>query len=265
MRKILYFVAVSLLGISCNRDDEKGTTEQSNLELKVSTTQDLSNLRVGESVEVRFEIQDKDTINTTYVLRPQTEYGEELHQKIGVDFSFRGRNPKFGYYEDVNEIKLKSELQAGIFYIKILQPGTFRHKYILEKYVKGAKVSEAVADFSFNAVKIDAWTYVERLGNNKYRKHWKFKIDDGKNWDDTSFDSDKTNIYNVLYKNVRYTQDDGKIKADQERNFRHPEESNTNKFAPLSSELIDEIVIEQRTSSAVSKSIIYYNVRIQER
>lgn len=278
MRKILYFVAVSLLGVSCNRDDnnnEKEKPKDINVGFKVSTTQDLSNLQVGERLVVDFEIEDKDTINTTYVIKSEVT-SVMYHQRRGTDFHMQveDRDENNNYkYTNINELSLKSREQKGGFYLEILQPGSFQHKYILEKYVNGKKVGETTADFSFNAVKITAWTYHKELKNQtlirrgKYARYYKFIIDDGNQQYDNYLENvnGKTHTYKAYYLGRYHYSDNGEISAHHEKEYRGEDYWKFGEIpalAFLASNHVDEISIQQKQADGTINNIIYKNIPI---
>lgn len=278
MRKIFYLVAVSLLGISCNRDDnnndEKKETKDINVGFKVSTTQDLSNLQVGERLVVDFEIEDKDTINATYVVKPEVK-SVMYHQRRGVDFHMQvedrdeNNNHK---YTNVNELSLKSREQKGGFYLEILQPGSFQHKYILEKYVNGKKVGETSADFLFNAVKITAYTYHQQIQSpgtwrhSKHLRYYKFIIDDGNQQYDNYLENvnGKEHTYSALYRDHHHSEGNSKFSAHQEKEFRWNEEQEK-KPTQVYSHIIKEISIQQKQADGTINNIVYKNIPIVEK
>lgn len=268
-----YFVSlVLLLGVSCNRSSDDNPIPQKNdISLKVSTTQDLSNLQVGEKLIVNFEIEDKDTINTTYVIKPETMSIRD-HQRRGVDYFIQveendeNNNLK---YTNIKELSLKSHQQKGGFYLEILQPGAFKHKYILEKYKNGVKVDESSADFLFNAVKITAWTYYNRSGN-RFRRYYKFFIDDGTQQYDNYLENvnGKLHTYNALYYDHRHSEGDQSFSAHQEKEFRYEDywklgqASEPGLFAKRT---LDEIFIQQKQADGTINNIIYKNIPIEIR
>lgn len=277
MRKILYFVAVSLLGISCNRDENNNEKEKSkdiNVGFKVSTTQDLSNLQVGERLVVDFEIEDKDTINTTYIIKPET-INAIAHQRRGVDYFLQvedydeNNNLK---YTNIKELPFTSQKQKGNFYLEILQPGTFHHKYILEKYVKGVKVGETSAEFLFNAVKITAWTYYQRtqrsgiFQRSKHRRYYMFSIDDGNQQYDNYLENvnGKSHTYSALYREHRHSEGDNRFSAHQEKEFRWSEEQEKEPVR-VHSHTIEEISIQQKQADGTINNIVYKNIPIIEK
>lgn len=274
MRKILYFVAVSLLGISCNRDENNNEKEKSkdiNVGFKVSTTQDLSNLQVGERLVVNFEIEDKDTINTTYIIKPEV-LSVMYHQRRGVDFHMQvedrdeNNNHK---YRNVNEMSLKSREQKGGFYLEILQPGSFQHKYILEKYVNGKKVGETSADFLFNAVKINAFTFYRKISDrNPHRRYYKFIIDDGSQQYDNYLENinGKTHTYKAVHGKISHSEGDGSISAHQEKEFRWEDYWRDGQSqARIRSPYVEEISIQQKQSDGTINHIVYKNIPIIEK
>lgn len=276
MRKILYFIAVSLLGISCNRDDnnndgEKETPKEINVGFKVSTTQDLSNLQVGERLVVNFEIEDKDTINTTYVIKPEV-VSVMYHQRRGVDFHMQveDRDENNNYkYTNINELSLKSREQKGGFYLEILQPGSFQHKYILEKYVNGKKVGETTADFSFNAVKITAFTFYRKISNrHPHRRYYKFIIDDGSQQHDNYLENinGKAHTYKAIHGGISHYEGDGSISAHQEKEFRWEDYwKDGQSQGRIRSPYVEEISIKQIHADGISNHIVYKNIPIIEK
>lgn len=271
-----YFVSlVLLLGVSCSRNgDDSSIPKKDNISLKISTTQDLSNLQVGEKLIVNFEIEDKDTINTTYVLRPETMSIRD-HQRIDIDYLMQveegdeNNKPK---YKNVNKLSLKSHQQKGGFYLEVLQPGSFKHKYILEKYKNGVKEEETSMDFLFNAVKITAWTYsIETQTPNLFRhsihrRLYKFIIDDGNQQYDNYLENvnGKKHTYNSLYIGQNHSEGDSEFSAHQEKEFRWSEEQE--KSPPhIHSTTIKAISIQQKQADGTVNNIIYKDIPIEVR
>lgn len=276
IKRISYLVVVLLLLVSCNsrEDSITNTTEEKKeiqLNFKVSTTQDLSNLQVGERLLVDFEIEDKDTINTTYVIKPEV-LSVMYHQRRGIDFNMQvedkdeNNNLK---YTNVNELSLKSREQKGGFYLEILEPGTFQHKYILEKYVNGKKVGETSAEFLFNAVKITAFTFYRKISNrHPHRRYYKFIIDDGSQQYDNYLENinGKTHTYIAEHGGIYHKEGDGSIVAHQEKEFRWEDYwRNGQNPGYIRTPYVEKISITQKHADGTINHMEYKNIPIEIR
>lgn len=267
IRKIYYLVIVLLLSVSCSRDGESESKpkpiEQSNLRLKVLTAQDISNLQVGQRLKVNFEIDDRDNDNVSYIIRPETE-NKVFHQRLDEDYFLQIEKES----EIIRETKivLNSKQQKGSFYIYILKPGNFQHKYILEKYVNGAKVGETSANLLFNAVKITAWTYHQKINKSTHRRYYKFLIDDGNEQFDNYLENvnGKVHTYSALYREHRHSEANNTFSAHQEKEFRWNEDQ---KKSPtrVHSHIIDELAIQQKQADGTINNIVYKNITIEEK
>lgn len=273
IRKIYYLVIVLLLSVSC-RDGESESKpkpiEQSNLRLKVLTAQDISNLQVGQRLKVNFEIDDRDNDNVSYIIRPETE-NKVFHQRLGDDYLLQIKKEGSKFMNprntiNVNKIVLDSKQQKGDFYIYILKPGNFQHKYILEKYVNGAKVGETSANLLFNAVKITAWTYHQKINKSTHRRYYKFLIDDGNEQFDNYLENvnGKVHTYSALYREHRHSEANNTFSAHQEKEFRWNEDQ---KKSPtkVHSHIIDELAIQQKQADGTINNIVYKNITIEEK
>lgn len=276
---LMSLVALAIV-VSCNRDDAKSPNEESPkpstpVHFSISAKNNVSNLQVGNMLPVNFSITDTDTLNATYVIRPETE-NAVFHQKLGVDFLLKEEVMKkkgiLGntVFASVKEIKLTPKQLKGVFFIHILRPGSFQHKYILEKYVNGVKKEETSEPLLFSAVKITAWTYREEVrsagtwNHSIHRRHWKFIIDDGKEKFDNYLTSgkNKTHTYKVLYAGKTYQEGDGSISADEEKEYRAYEDRK--KTAPdIPSRVIENITIQQKQPDGMINNITYENIPVE--
>lgn len=270
--------------IACNRgnDDAKPPVVEppktsTPATISISTEKNISNLQVGEMFPIKFNIVDSDTLDATYVIRPETE-NAVFHQKLGVDFELKEEVMKSNTPSDslvltsVKKINLTPKQLQGKFFIHILRPGSFQHKYILEKYVKGVKKEETAVDFLFSAVKITAWTYHEEVrppgtwNRSVHRRYWKFVIDDGKEKFDNYLTTDKrkTHTYTALYAGRTYHEGDGSISADVEKEYRASEDRK--KTAPdIPSMVIENITIQQKQPDGMLNNITYKNIPVEIR
>lgn len=218
----------------------------------------LNSLQVGDRLKVSIDISDKDTLNAQYTITPKTE-NAVFHQIIGKDYKLYVFDDALGAYINTKEIKLSPKKLKSNFYIEILQPGSFQHEYQVEKIVNGKSVAKVNKEFSFNAVKITAWTYAEQVvppgtwNRSEHRRYYKFIIDDGNEKFDnflTTTDS-KTHTYEVTYAGDKYTEERGDFSANVEKEFR---ESRQTKITPekVPSTILEEIRIQQKYGNLIN-------------
>lgn len=269
----LAFAMLTFFFIGCNRDQEPKTDtspQTPSIDWSLSTQNNLSNLQVNDRISIDFEIRDQDTARAVYILKPETQ-NAVFHQKIGIDYKLQTHlsNEDGDQYNDVQQIELTSKNLRGKFYIKILKPGNFQHKYTLEKYVNNQKINEKSIDFSFNAVEIIAWTYSVRIkapgffNHSEHRRFWKFVIHDGIERFDHYLTSNngKTHTYAALYKGHWHTDGDGSFSAETEKQFRFHEDREVSPV-PVTSYNLDQINIRQVQPDGTINNIVYKNIPI---
>lgn len=279
--KILLNFIILLAFVSCDRDKTQSHDDQlpkntTPVSFNISTDKNLSNLQVDDMLPVKFNITDSDTLNVTYVIKPETE-NAVFHQKLGVDFYLKqkktnGNSNSFfsSSFTSVQEIKLTPKQLNGTFFIHILRPGTFQHKYILEKYVNGVKKEETSKLLVFSAVKITAWTYHQEVRSpglfqhSIHRRYWIFTIDDGHEQFDNylTTGNGKTHTYTALYAGINHHQGDGSISAHQEKEYRFQEEKEVT--APdIPSLVIESLSVQQKQPDGTINNIVYKNIPIE--
>lgn len=276
MKRISLLLLVLGVFISCHREDSTGEPiKPAEISFSLTSQTSTSNLQVGDLLEVDFEIKDTDTLKASYIIRPETQ-NAVFHQKLGVDFNLLlEKESQYGGlfvspYTSVQNIKLSPKELKGKFFIRILKPGNFQHKYILEKYVEGEKEAETSVEYLFNAVKITAYTYSEQIrspgmfNHSVHRRYWKFIIDDGEERFDkylTTEESGNKHTYTVNYAGGTYQ---GDFTAHEQWDFRNPQEQ---KVTPpkIPSNTIDEIIIRQEQVDKTINNISYRNINVEHK
>lgn len=283
MKRVILPLIVMSVFSSC-REDSVNTEIQTDpipepknevkIAIAIDKSVDLSNLQVGDVLPVNFNIKDQDTAGVTYTLSPE-EGNAVLHQKLGKDFKLYKTHSRFSKSKkdtEVAQLSFKPKDSKGQFFIKILEPGNFQHKYVLQKWKGTYNQRVDSVGLAFNAVKLNFWTYGEQIQNGTVfrsstnRRYYFFTIDDGKEKYDSylTTSENKKQTYSVLYAGRWYQEGDGSISADQEKRFRGDDERKK-RYPDVPAEYVSELKIKQTLSDGTINNISYKNIPVTKK
>ena len=224
------------------------------------------NVLVGELIPYEIEITDSDTNeNTKYNLIFAKKEGSR-HQTEGVDYEVY--IDKEGTQKMSEERLQFSSAGKHKFYIKPLLPGSFFHKYELQKTVNGQPVLQdnLTKELLFTAVKISAWyksVETQEAGffqHSKHKNEFFFKVEDGEEETDNYLTKRiNPNInysYRFEYDNKVYQ---GELEIDKE--IKCTESGEKEVSAPeVTNKIINRIAFTRKQEGRQDEKMEYYNI-----
>jgi hypothetical protein len=248
MKNLLLTLVVFSLLIACSKESPEPNIYKAVVKQNFTTPYKKNeNIQVNDYVPYIITIEDNKPIddNTEYRLTPINK-GNFYHQKLWVDFGLYLKREDQGIYKNKTYITFSKK---GIhnFYIRPLVPGSFKHTYKFQKFVKGEPIGEALTlNLSFNAVII---TFKES----------EFIINDGEDEDTDTYFSAKEITESTFSAQVLVKEESEKLSLEHiYGNFKGKK---TNNFHILSGKPFkkwQELTIEQKIGD-LPLIVKYYN------
>ena len=156
MKPTVYILLISSFLVACSKEvTDPNTYRVTVKENFTDPLKQLENIQVDDYVPYTITLTDNKE-GGEYRLTSLKE-GERYHQTIGKDFVLSLTNdPKTPINKEQKYLSFSSK-GTHSFYIRPLEPGTFKLTFELQKYVGDKAVGDAIkVNVSFNAVKIRA-------------------------------------------------------------------------------------------------------------
>lgn len=154
MKSTVYILLISSFLVACGKEATDPNTYRVTVkENFTDPLKQLENIQVDDYVPYTITLTDSKE-GGEYRLTSLKE-GERYHQTIGKDFVLSLTNdPKTPINKEQKYLSFSSK-GTHSFYIRPLEPGTFKLTFELQKYVGDKAVGDAIkVNVSFNAVKI---------------------------------------------------------------------------------------------------------------